>query len=210
MDLGLDRWRPLLPALLLGALVAFVGLGWRGICDPDEGRYTNVAIEMLETGDFLHPHRHHETGHWTKPPLTYWAIASSLALFGPHPFAARLPAALAFLFSILLVFAMARALLPGRETLASVIYATSFLPFAASQIITTDYLLAAFVTLAVYGWVRARFARAGRALDTLDTSSPDLRDLIESPAGPDPNPIDVDSVVQQAPPVGVGRQVLTD
>lgn len=156
--------RALLPALLLGALVALVGLGWRGIWDPDEGRYTNVAMQMLATGDYVHPHRHHETGHWTKPPLTYWAIAASVATFGPKPWAARLPAALAFLASIALVFAIARVLLPGRETLASVVYATSFLPFAASQIITTDHLLTAFVTLAVYGWVRARFAGDGHGL----------------------------------------------
>lgn len=156
--------RALLPALLLGALVALVGLGWRGIWDPDEGRYTNVAMEMLATGDYVHPHRHHETGHWTKPPLTYWAIAVSVATFGPKPWAARLPAALAFLASIALVFAIARVLLPGRETLASLVYATSFLPFAASQVITTDFLLAAAVTLAVYGWVRARFAGDGHEL----------------------------------------------
>lgn len=159
-----DRGRALLPALLLGALVALVGLGWRGIWDPDEGRYTNVAIEMLATGDYIHPHRHHETGHWTKPPLTYWAIAASVATFGTSPWAARLPAALAFLASIALVFAIARQLLPGREALASVVYATSFLPFAASQVITTDFLLAAAVTLAAYGWVRARFAPRGRPL----------------------------------------------
>lgn len=155
--------RGLLTALLLGALVALTGLGWRGIWDPDEGRYTNVAMQMLATGDYVHPHRHHETGHWTKPPLTYWAIAASMAGFGPKPWAARVPAVLAFLASIALVYAIARVLLPGHERLAAVVYATSFLPFGASQLITTDYLLAAALTLAVYGWVRARFAADGRA-----------------------------------------------
>lgn len=163
MDTGPGRSNALFPALLLGLVVALTGLGWRGIWDPDEGRYSNVAVEMLATGDFIHPHRHHETGHWTKPPLTYWTIAASLATFGRHPFAARLPAALAFLASIALVFAITRILLPGQEGFTAVVYATSFLPFAASQVITTDFLLAAWLTLAVYGFVRARFGEDGRA-----------------------------------------------
>ena len=78
---------------VLAVLLAFTFLGMRGIWDPDEGRYTNVALNMLDSGDWLEPHRHHETGHWTKPPLTYWAIAASVAAFGRDPWAARLPAA---------------------------------------------------------------------------------------------------------------------
>ena len=50
-------------------------LGSRGIWDPDEGRYTNVALHMLDSGDWIDPHRSDEVNHWTKPPLTYWAIA---------------------------------------------------------------------------------------------------------------------------------------
>lgn len=161
MSFRTEASRSLLAALLLGIVIAFVGLGWRGIWDPDEGRYTNVALHMLATGDYLHPRRHHETKHWTKPPLTYWAIAAAVAAFGPHPAVARLPAALAFIASIALVFSIARILIPGCEGVAAVVYATSVLPLAASQIITTDFLLATSVTLAVYGYVRARFAGDG-------------------------------------------------
>ena len=76
---------------LLACVLALAGLGLRGIWDPDEGRYTNVALNMLDSGDWLNPHRSHEVGHWTKPPLTYWAIASSVGLLGHTSFAARLP-----------------------------------------------------------------------------------------------------------------------
>ena len=77
------------------AIVLALGfLGTRGIWDPDEGRYTNVALNMLDSGDWLNPRRSNEVGHWTKPPLTYWAIASSVAVFGQNAFAARLPSAL--------------------------------------------------------------------------------------------------------------------
>ncbi len=142
---------------LLAMLLAFGFLGTRGIWDPDEGRYTNVALTMLDSGDWLNPHRSHDVGHWTKPPLTYWAIASSVAAFGYHPWAARLPAALAYLLSVWLAWRIARRLAPGAEHQAAVIYATMLLPFGAAQLITTDFVLAATEGLAVWAFVEARF-----------------------------------------------------
>ncbi|GAB3746939.1 ArnT family glycosyltransferase [Lysobacter olei] len=147
---------------VLALVLAFGFLGTRGIWDPDEGRYTNVALNMLDSGDWLNPRRHHEVGHWTKPPLTYWAIASSVAMFGHTPWAARLPAALAYLLSVWLVWRLARRLQPGTEHLSAVVYATMLLPLGASQLITTDYLLAAFETLALYAFVEAMY-RTGDA-----------------------------------------------
>lgn len=152
------------PGFWICALVvslAFGFLGSRGIWDPDEGRYTNVALNMLDSGDWLNPRRHHEVGHWTKPPLTYWAIASSVAVFGHNPWAARLPAALAYLLSVWLVWRLARRLQPGTQWPSAVVYATMLLPVGASQLITTDYLLAAFETLAMHAFVEA-FWRGGR------------------------------------------------
>ena len=81
----------------IACLLAFAFLGTRGVWDPDEGRYTNVALVMLDSGDWLSPMRNAETGHWTKPPMTYWLIAAIVATFGQTPWAARLPIALAYL-----------------------------------------------------------------------------------------------------------------
>lgn len=141
---------------LLAFVLAFGFLGTRGIWDPDEGRYSNVALVMLDSGDWLNPRRNEEIGHWTKPPLTYWAIASSVAVFGHNPWAARLPSALAYLLTVWLIGRIARRLAPGEEDSAALIYATMLLPFGASQLITTDYLLAAFETVAMWGFVEAR------------------------------------------------------
>jgi 4-amino-4-deoxy-L-arabinose transferase len=113
---------------------------------------------MLESGDWLTPTLHHEVPHFSKPPLTYWAIGGSIALFGRNEWAARLPNALAFLATVLLVHRLARRLAPRRETLAAAIYATSLFPFVAANIVTTDTLLVLFETLAVAGFVEHRFA----------------------------------------------------
>lgn len=149
--------RAKLALALLAVALAFTLLGARPIWEADEGRYSNVALHMLESGDWLHPMRNHEQGHWTKPPLTYWAIASAVAAFGYTPWAARLPVALAYLACVWLSGRLARRLAPGRETLARLAFMTMALPLAAAQWLTTDFLLAAFEALAMWGFVEARF-----------------------------------------------------
>lgn len=140
------------------AIVLALGLlGQRGIWDPDEGRYTNVALHMLDSGDWINPHRSHEVGHWTKPPLTYWTIAASVAVFGHNPWAARLPGALSYLLCVWLAWRVARRLAPGSEQQAALIYATMLFTIGATQLITTDYVLAACETLAMWAFVEARF-----------------------------------------------------
>lgn len=142
----------------LAIVLALLFLGSRGIWDPDEGRYTNVALHMLDSGDWIDPQRSDTVNHWTKPPLTYWAIASSVAVFGHNAWAARLPAALSYLLCVWLAWRIARRLAPGSERQAAVLYATMLLPFGAAQFISTDYLLAACETLAMWGFVEARFS----------------------------------------------------
>jgi 4-amino-4-deoxy-L-arabinose transferase-like glycosyltransferase len=148
------------PGFWIGALavvLALVLLGHRGIWDPDEGRYTNVALHMLASGDWVDPHRSSEVGHWTKPPLTYWAIATSVGVFGHNAWAARLPAACAYLLCVWLSGRIARRLAPGSGLQASLVFATMLFTVGASQLITTDYVLTACETLAMWAFVEARF-----------------------------------------------------
>lgn len=142
-------------------VLAFAFLGSRALWSPDEGRYSAVAMEMLSASDWLHPRLHFETYHYTKPPLTYWSIATSIAAFGENEWAARLPNALAFLATIFFVYRIARRLVPNMPLLAALIYATSLLPFVGSNIVTTDTLLAFTTTLSAWGFVQTR--AAGRA-----------------------------------------------
>ncbi len=142
-------------ALVLGLLffsLAFQGV--RGLWEPDEGRYTIVPLEMLESGDWLVPRMHYETPHWTKPPLTYWSVAVSLKLFGRNEFAARLTSAMAFFATALLLGMLGQIFLQRMPYMAVVVYATSVLPFIASNLITTDSLLALWECLAIYAFAR--------------------------------------------------------
>jgi len=148
---------------VLAALAFALALqGVRPLWDPDEGRYVDVALEMLRLGDVWTPHLHHDVPHYTKPPLTYWAIAASIGVFGHHEGAARLPNSLAFFGTILVVARLARFLAPGREVLAGVVYATSLLPFVAANVVTTDTPLAFFVALGALGLTDLRFGDRDR------------------------------------------------
>ena len=107
------------PVWLVALLVfmAFVFQGTRGIWEPDEGRYTSVGLNMLESGDYLLPTIDGERPHLTKPPITYWALAGSFALLGRNEWAARLPGALAFIGTGLLVFGLGRRFCPAKPWL---------------------------------------------------------------------------------------------
>lgn len=141
----------------LALVLAFGFLGTRNIWDPDEGRYTNVALNMLDSGDWLTPRRNDEVAHWTKPPGTYWLIAGSAALLGASTWSVRLPSALAFLCCVALAWLTARRLTPGNETAAATVYATMLLPLGAAQLVTADFPLAAAQGMAVYAFVEYRF-----------------------------------------------------
>ena len=160
MGPGVDRGRLVVACVAL--IVAFGLLGSRSIWDPDEGRYTNVALNMLDSGDWINPQRNDDVGHWTKPPLTYWAIAASIELFGRNVWAARLPIVFAYLLSVALTWRLARRLAPGAEPVAALAFATMLLPALASQLITTDFLLAAFEALAITAYVEGRFGASER------------------------------------------------
>ncbi len=127
--------------------------GSRGLWEPDEGRYTNIALRMLQTGDFVVPAFNDDVPHFAKPPFTYWAIAGGISLLGWNEWGARLPNALAFAATIMVVYALARRIVPDRAWLPSLIYSSFLFPFSASNIVTTDTLLTLWESVAVLGFV---------------------------------------------------------
>src|SRR4249919_1604753 len=149
--------RPLLWIFLLSLGMALAFQGSRGLWDPDEGRYSNVALQMLRTGDPITLYRHHDSFHFTKPPVTTWAMAAGMEAFGRNEWGVRLPMALAFVLSTLLIFQLGKVFVPTRPWLPALIYLSAPFPYMASNTINTDTLLAAFETLAVFCYVRARF-----------------------------------------------------
>lgn len=141
-------------------VMAMTVQGSRSLWDPDEGRYTAVALQMLESGDFLIPRLNDHQEHLTKPPLTYWALAASMTLFGHNAWAVRLPNALAFVLTGLLVFGLARRFVPERPWLGALVWGSSVITVLAANMVGTDSLLTLFETAAMYAWLRGAQAPA--------------------------------------------------
>lgn len=142
------KYKVILCVLLL-AVYCFAFQGSRSLFDPDEGRYSAVALQMIKSNDWLNPRTHPDHEHWAKPPLTYWAIAGSLLTFGKNEFAVRFPNALAFLVTIIVSFYLGKVFVPRRPWVVSLIFATFIFPATMCNGATTDYMLMLWETAAV-------------------------------------------------------------
>jgi 4-amino-4-deoxy-L-arabinose transferase-like glycosyltransferase len=80
---------------LVAFLVSSSGIGHFPLLDVDEPRFATASREMLKPGgDWIVPHFNGQE-RFDKPILIYWLQAGAMAFFGPNPFGARLPSALA-------------------------------------------------------------------------------------------------------------------
>ncbi len=154
------RWLPLLFALLVGLTFE----GSRSLYGTSESRYAECGREMAESGNYLEPTLGYRY-HWTKPPMTYWAVAGGLKLLGNNEWGARLYNVLAFLFTVMAVSGIGRLLYDSEiGNLSGIIYATSLFPVMAAYTVTTDMLLTMWVTFALFMYLTAwRNAQAGKA-----------------------------------------------
>src|SRR5213592_3364081 len=128
----------------------FFLLGTRSLNEPDEGRYAEIAREMIELNDWLVPHLWYEP-HLHKPPLTYWAVAASISVFGQNEWAVRLPLALAGSSGVWVSYLFGLALGGQRVGVwSALILQSSLLYFVMARMLTTDILLTQFIAWAVY------------------------------------------------------------
>src|SRR5437762_4512926 len=150
MTSNVDSPRPGWWLVALTSLTFLFLLGSRSLNEPDEGRYAEIAREMLELNDWIVPHLWYAP-HLDKPPLTYWSVAVSMAIFGRNEWAVRLPLALAGLSGVWVSYRLGRALGGQRVGLwSALILQSSLLYFVMARMLTTDILLTQFIAWAVY------------------------------------------------------------
>lgn len=100
--------------LLAGALLA--GMGMRDPQPADEPRFVLAARDMLDSGQWLLPHRGSEL-YSDKPPVFMWTLAAAQALTGDWRGAFLLPSWLAALLALWLSADLARRLWTPRAGL---------------------------------------------------------------------------------------------
>ena len=142
--------------LWLCVLAALIDLRAFGLTDLDEGFYASVAWEMRHSGDWRTPTFLGKPW-FEKPPLLYWLTVGSMRVFGENEFALRLPSALMYALTIvLLAWWGNRRLGQGAGSWAALLFALAPLSLILARLAITDMALAFFLTLAVIALWEAR------------------------------------------------------
>ena len=135
--------------LLIYAALWFGTLNYRHLIPSDEGRYAEMAREMLVTGDWITP-RYNGYKYFEKPPLQIWATAATFQLFGIGDWQARLWTALTGFLTILAIgFTGAKIYNARAGWLAAVVLASSPMWVISGHFNSLDMGLSAFLVAAL-------------------------------------------------------------
>ena len=152
---GLPRAAWIATAVVFAALW-FATLDARKLQHPDEGRYAEIAREMVATGDWVTP-RLNGLKYFEKPPLQYWLTAASFVAFGVGEWGARLPPALGTVLGLLAIgYAGSRIASPAVGAYAALAFGGMLWPIGIAHIVTLDALLTAFLAVALAAFLIAQ------------------------------------------------------
>ncbi|MEP7097688.1 MAG: glycosyltransferase family 39 protein [Dokdonella sp.] len=137
--------------MLFALVLLGTGIGLRDPWPSDEPRYALAAQQMVESGDWLFPHRGHEL-YSDKPPMLFWMQAASYEVVHNWRIAFLLPSLLAGLLTLGLTWDLARRFWNPRAGLyaaIAVLFAFEFMyQTKRAQI---DPLIMGWITLANWG-----------------------------------------------------------
>jgi 4-amino-4-deoxy-L-arabinose transferase-like glycosyltransferase len=148
------RWRDLLMLACICMAVWGFTAGLWDIRGPDEGRYTQVAKELLQNHNWLHltvlgqPYDQ-------KPPLAFWFFAAMLWIKGGVVSSGllRLPSAVGATVVVLLTYLVASRHWGRRAGLTSgLILASTAVFLNAAPTVELNMLYGLFIMVALYAW----------------------------------------------------------
>ncbi len=135
---------------VLAFIVLFAGYGLRDPWPADEPRFVLVAKQMVESGNWLFPHRGMEL-YPDKPPVFFWILSICYYLIGSWRWSFLLPSLLASMLTLWLTFDLGKRLWTPRTGLwaaVAVLVSVQFVyQFKRAQI---DPVLVAMTTSAFY------------------------------------------------------------
>ena len=128
----------------------FIFLGWSHLSIPDEGRYPEIAREMLSSGNWVTP-TINGVPFLDKLPLYYWLEATSIHFFGTNPWAIRLPQALFGILGCISIYTFGRYFYSRfAGILASLILAANVLYFFEAPYANMDLIVANLLWIAFF------------------------------------------------------------
>jgi dolichol-phosphate mannosyltransferase len=138
-----------LVALVLIAVTLFFLRLRAPLLEPQEPRYAEIPRQMLHEGRLLVPVLHGQP-YLDKPPLLYWLVMGSYAVFGVHDWAARLVPGLAGVVTVLVTYLWGRRAVGERAGLFGALVLCLSAGFVYRQrMLNMDSLLCLWVTAAL-------------------------------------------------------------
>ena len=145
------RWEHILGSvclLLLASMVLFFNSSFP-LFEPDETRNAQLALNILESGDWISLELN-DQHYWDKPPLLAWTTALSYRVFGVSEFATRLPSMVSSLLLIIVIMMAGSSLYGFRAAFfgsVALLLAWGF-SFQA-RYVTMDAMLSLFTTTTI-------------------------------------------------------------
>lgn len=155
--------KALLLLLAVSALILLLGLGSRELWGA-ETRWANIALQMLQSGDYLDPYLK-GSPYYDKPLPSYWLITATAGLMGGlNHWSLRLSSVIAAWLSIWLVYLLGEQLFrKGTGLIAGWMLATTFYFVFWARVATADMLTVCGMLAAVWWYWRGpddtRFSR---------------------------------------------------
>ena len=150
--LSRQHWHLLACVAIVLALLA--GIGMRQPSPPDEPRFVLAARAMVDSGQWLLPHRGGDL-YAEKPPVFMWMQAASHQLLGNWTLAFLLPSLLAALLTLWLCWDLGRRLWNRRVAWWAMLALASCLQFGLmAKRAQIDMVLVGLTTLAMWGLLR--------------------------------------------------------
>ncbi len=138
--------------LLCWSLLLFGGLTRLGFLD-NEGRYAEVAREMLLTGDWITPHLNGER-FLNKPPLLFWLAALWFRCVHMDETVRVVPGLVALSTAVVLYLLGARLWRPTAGGWAAAVFLTATLTLSEARTLRPDGLFSAALCLSILGAVQ--------------------------------------------------------
>ena len=148
-------WKDLLLLAVVCMTVWGITCGLWDIRGPDEGRYTQVAKEMLQNGNWLHL-TVLDQPYDQKPPLAFWLFAAMLWLHKGVVSSGlvRLPSAIGATVVVLLTYLIGRKQWSRRAgMMAALMLASSAVFLDDAPTVELNMLYTTFITLALFAWI---------------------------------------------------------
>ena len=140
--------------MLLALLLIGAGMGLRQAQNVDEERFLGVALEMLQNGSWLIPHRAAEI-YGDKPPIFMWTVAFFTWLTGKPNIALYIPGLFSAVTVTAMVYDLGRRLWTQRTGRnATLLYLATYQTYSILRTGQIDSFLILFTSLGLYGLAR--------------------------------------------------------